>query len=125
VEECIRFSPAVHFTHRIATQDIQIRNETIKKGDLTFFGIASANRDTDVFSDPDTFDITRPAGRHLSFGSGEHSCAGSALGRRELEIGYEILFKRMPELRFDEHDPPRRRASGLTFRGFGRLPLRF
>jgi len=125
VEEVIRYSPAVHFTHRIASEDIRIRDKTIKKGQLAFFGLAAANRDPRIFADPDTFDITRPVGRHLSFGAGIHNCAGSGLGRRELEQGYELLFKRMPELRFDEDDPPRRRANGLTFRGFARLPLRF
>jgi cytochrome P450 len=125
IEEVIRYSPAVHFTHRIAKEDIQIRDKIIKKGQLTFFGLAAANRDPRVFTEPDVFDITRPVGRHISFGAGIHSCVGLGLGRRELEVGYELLFKRMPELRLDEDDPPKRRANGLTFRGFSRLPLRF
>ena len=90
-----------------------------------FFGLAAAARDPEVFPNPDQFDITRPTGRHISFGAGPHNCAGTHLGRRELAVGYQLLFKRMPELRLDENDSPRRRANGLTFRGFARLPLRF
>jgi cytochrome P450 PksS len=125
VEECIRYSPAVHFTHRIATEDIPLRGKVIKKGQIAFFGIASASRDPQVFANPDVFDIERPVGLHMSFGAGEHSCAGAHLARRELEIGYELLFARLPALRLDERDLPKRRASGLTFRGFARLPLCF
>jgi cytochrome P450 PksS len=125
IEETVRYSPAVHFTHRIAMEDIRIRDKTIAKGDITFFGIASASRDPAWFSDPDAFDITRPIGKHISFGAGPHSCAGMHLGKREIAVGYALLFKRMPELRLDENDPAQRRATGLTFRGFARLPLRF
>jgi cytochrome P450 PksS len=106
-------------------EDLHIRGKSIKKGQIVFFGLASAARDPEVFSNPDEFDITRPMGRHISFGAGPHNCAGTHLGRRELAVGYQLLFKRMPELRLDENDPPRRRANGLTFRGFARLPLRF
>ena len=55
VEEVIRYSPAVHFTHRIAMEDIEIRDRIIEKGQIVFFGLAAANRDPRVFSDPDTF----------------------------------------------------------------------
>ena len=125
VEECIRFSPAVHFTHRIASEDIQLRDKTIRKGQIAFFGIASASRDPSVIPDPDRFDISRQPGRHFSFGAGPHSCAGAALGRRELVIGYRTLLERLPDLRLDENDPPRRNTTGITFRGFSRLPVRF
>lgn len=125
VEETVRFSPAVHFTHRIAAEDMRIHDKTIEKGQIVFFGIASAARDPAVVQDPDEFDITRPIGRPLAFGAGPHSCAGLHLGRRELAVGYELLFRRMPELRLDERERAQRRANGLTFRGFARLPLRF
>lgn len=125
VEETVRFSPAVHFTHRIAAEDVQIRGKTIEKGQIAFFGIASAARDPSEVADPDEFDITRPIPRTAHFGAGPHSCAGLHLGRRELTVGYELLLERMPELRLDENERPQRRANGLTFRGFARLPLRF
>jgi cytochrome P450 PksS len=125
VEETVRFSPAVHFTHRIATEDVRIHDKTIDKGQIVFFGIASAARDPGLVSSPDEFDITRPVGRPIAFGAGPHSCAGLHLGRRELAVGYELLLERMPELRLDESEQPQRRANGLTFRGFARLALRF
>ncbi|HMI92853.1 MAG TPA: cytochrome P450 [Polyangiales bacterium] len=125
VEETVRFSPAVHFTHRIATEDVRIRDKTIEKGQIAFFGIASAARDPSLVPNPDEFDITRANGRPIAFGAGPHSCAGLHLGRRELAVGYELLLERMPELRVDETEVPLRRANGLTFRGFARLALRF
>jgi cytochrome P450 PksS len=125
VEETVRFSPAVHFTHRIATEDVCIRGQTIERGQIAFFGIASAARDPALIASPEEFDITRPIGRSIAFGAGPHSCAGMHLGRRELAVGYELLLARMPELRIDESIQPLRRANGLTFRGFERLALRF
>lgn len=125
VEETVRFSPAVHFTHRIASQDVRIRGKTIAQGQIAFFGIASAARDPAAVSRPDEFDITRATERTIAFGAGPHRCAGIHLGRRELAVGYELLLARMPQLRLDEDLRPVRRANGLTFRGFARLALRF
>ena len=125
VEEVIRFNPSVPFMHRIAIEDVKLRGKVVKKGQLVFLGMAAANLDPSVFPKADTFDITRPVGKHLSFGAGPHTCVGAGLGRRELEIGFEQLFARMPALRLDENNPPKRRANGLTFRGFGTLPVLF
>ena len=125
VKETVRYSPAVHFTHRIALEDLRIRGKTIEKGQIVFFGIAAAARDPEVFRQP------RPV-RHHSADRPAHflrrrppQLRRHHLGRRELAVGYQLLFKRMPELRLDENDSPRRRANGLTFRCFARLPLRF
>jgi cytochrome P450 len=127
VEEILRYSPAVPFFHRIAAVDIQLRGKTIRQGDVVFLGMAAANRDPEAFSDPDRFDITRSYlhSRHLTFGHGPHHCLGAGLARRELEIAFEVLLRRLPGLRLDEQQEPQLKYHSLVFRGFNVLPVRW
>jgi len=124
VEESLRFSPAAPFIPRMAAVDFQLNGRNIKKGDVFFLGMAAANRDPEVFPDPDRFDIERTSGKHLSFAFGQHHCIGSGLARSELEIALEIILTRLPGLRLDE-DQPVRPKNSLAFRGFESLPLRW
>jgi cytochrome P450 len=59
----------------------------------------SANHDPAVFAEPDTFDITRSANGHLSFGHGAHYCIGAGLARLELQAVFSALPRRFPTLR--------------------------
>ena len=78
---------------------------------------ASANRQGDIFCDPDSFDIGRPnASRHISFGKGVHYCLGAKLAKFEVQTVTEIPAQRLPSLRLVEgqsldHFP------NITFRG--------
>lgn len=127
VEEMLRFNPAVPFMHRIAVDDIPLRGRTIKKGDMVFLGLAAANRDPQLYENPDVFDITRDniTRKHMSFAFGPHHCLGAGLARREMEIAFEVLLERLPGLRLDEEQPPRIKCMSLTFRGFESLPVRW
>ncbi|PTL82998.1 cytochrome P450 [Vitiosangium sp. GDMCC 1.1324] len=127
VEEMLRFSPALPFIHRIAVESFELRGRTIRKGDVVFLGLAAANHDPAVFPDPDRFDITRGghSQKHMSFGFGPHHCLGSILARAELEMAFEALIQRMPELHLDETRLPRIKCNGLLFRGFESLPVRW
>lgn len=127
VEEMMRFNPSVPFMLRIATQDVQLRGQTLRKGDRVFLGMAAANRDPAVFPNPDRFDITRDHlhQKHVSFGFGAHACLGAGVGRRELEIAFEVMLRRLPGLRLDEQQPPEVKCHSLVFRGFSRLPVRW
>jgi cytochrome P450 PksS len=125
VEECLRHDPAVTFLYRIAVADLEIGGKSIRKGQMVYLCTAAANRDPDIFSQPDRFDIARATNSHLTFGTGVHLCLGSGLTRRELEIGLTTLFHRMPNLRLDEEKPPRRKCESLVFRGFHTLPAVF
>jgi cytochrome P450 len=127
VEEMIRFAPAVPFTHRIAAETFELRGRTIRKGDVVFLGLAAANHDPEAFPEPDRFDITRDSQqtKHMSFAFGPHHCLGAGLARRELEIVFEELLLRMPELRLDEARQPRIKCNGLLSRGFESLPVRW
>jgi cytochrome P450 len=95
VDEMLRWwSPVTTFC-RTATEDVVIRGQTIKKGDFVAMLFASANRDEDVWADPDVFDVERkPEPMHLAFGWGEHVCLGASLARLEARIVYEELLQR-------------------------------
>jgi cytochrome P450 len=125
VEEMMRFNPSVPFMLRVATQDVPLRGQTVRKGDRVFLGMAAANRDPAVFPNPDRFDITRDHlnQKHVSLGFGVHACLGSGVGRRELEIAFEVLLERMPYLLLDESQPPRRRAPALLYSGYESIPI--
>jgi cytochrome P450 PksS len=122
VEEALRYDGAVPFIHRVAAADLEIGGRAIRRGQAVYLGLAAANRDPELFAEPDRFDITRTNNRHLSFGAGPHVCLGGGLARRELEVGLLTLFRRMPTLRLDGEDRPKRRCESLVFRGFHRLP---
>jgi len=85
---------------RVATADIALGNSLIHAGETVIPITDSANRDTAVYRDPDTLDITRkdPA-PHLAFGHGPHFCIGAALARLQLQIGLASLLTRFPDLR--------------------------
>jgi cytochrome P450 len=125
VEEGLRYDGAVLLLHRIAREDLMLRGQTIRQGDLVYLSLGAANRDPEVFSEPDRFDLGRSDNRHLAFGVGPHLCLGMTLARRELEVALGRLVQRLPRLRFDAERPVRRRADSLLFRGLEALSVRF
>jgi cytochrome P450 len=94
-EELLRFvCPVIHFGRR-ATEPLVIRDQPIAAGDFVVMLYGSGNRDEEIWSEPDTFDVGRQlAQRHLSFGWGLHRCIGAALGRAEIRIVLEGLVER-------------------------------
>ncbi len=95
VEEFVRFDPAVHYFRRTTTEDTELRGRKIKKGEKVVMWYPSANRDEDVFEDPDRFDVGRENNQHLAFGIGEHFCLGANLARLELVVIFEEMLKRL------------------------------
>lgn len=84
VEEAIRWtSPVQQFT-RSATEDYQLRDKTIRAGDMVYISYLSANRDEDAFEDPFSFRLDRKPNRHVGFGYGQHICLGQHLARLEM-----------------------------------------
>ncbi|MCH7890645.1 MAG: cytochrome P450, partial [Gemmatimonadetes bacterium] len=81
VEEILRCEPAVQHFRRTATQDTEIRGREIKEDDPVVIWYPAANRDEEIFEDPDRFDVARHPNEHLSFGIGEHFCLGASLAR--------------------------------------------
>jgi cytochrome P450 len=95
VEEFLRYDPAVHHFRRTAMEDTEIRGRKIAKGQKVVMWYPSANRDADVFPEPDRFDIRRSPNEHLAFGIGEHFCLGANLARLELNVIFEEMLPRL------------------------------
>jgi cytochrome P450 len=125
IEEGLRYDGTAQLLQRIAREDVTLRGRTIRKGDLLYLSLGTANRDPEVFTEPDRFDVGRVDNRHLAFGAGPHVCLGMAFARRELKVSLGRLVRRMPRLRFDEERPVRRRSDSLVFRGLESLPVSF
>ncbi|MFF0945553.1 cytochrome P450 [Kocuria sp. CPCC 205300] len=100
VEELLRyFTIAELGTSRMAREDVEIGGVLIRAGEGVLGLSNTANRDPEVFTDPDTFDIDRGGRHHLAFGYGPHQCLGQNLARLELQIVLDTLFRRIPGLR--------------------------
>jgi cytochrome P450 len=122
VEEMLRFSPPVMYFRRTATQDTRIGDTPIAKGDKVTVWYPSANRDEDVFDDPDRFDVARSPNDHLAFGVGEHFCLGSHLARIEIIAIFEQLLERLPDMQLAG---PIRYLSSHFINGVKSMPVRF
>ncbi|WP_280369670.1 cytochrome P450 [Nocardia wallacei] len=121
IEEILRFDSPVQWTARIALRDTEIDGRRITRGALITLLLGGANRDPEVFTEPDRFDVTRANAReHVSFSSGVHSCLGASLARTEGAIALRTLHERFPDLRITG-PPPRRELVNL--RGYARIPV--
>ncbi len=100
IEEIVRHaSPIIQF-QRTLTCDYEMNGTTYRRGDKVVLFYLSANRDAEVFADPDRFDITRKPNPHVGFGGpGPHLCLGAHLARRELTAMFRELFTRVPGIR--------------------------
>jgi biflaviolin synthase len=84
---------------RIALEDVDLRGQRIQAGDAVYVSYLAANRDPEVFPDPDRVDPDRDSHPHLAFGNGAHSCTGAALARMQAELLVGTLLDRLPGLR--------------------------
>ncbi|MEU7856127.1 cytochrome P450 [Nonomuraea sp. NPDC049141] len=122
IEELIRWcGPALLTIPRYAREDVDLCGAPIAKGDAVTASVAAAHRDPRAYTDPDRFDITRPAGQpgHLGFSHGPHFCIGAALARVQTEVALATLLRRYPGLALAEPaprapDPGTWRLSSLT-----------
>ena len=123
VEEFLRYVTPVQSHARTAMEDCEIGGQKIRKGDYVVMLYASANRDEDVFSEPDRFDVTRPIleNPHLALGFGEHFCIGAHLARLETRVVFEELLARFPS--YEITGPPERLRS-THINGIQSMPVR-
>lgn len=114
IEESLRLEPAAALVDRYATRDTTIGGVNIRRGDLVVVSLAAANRDPDVFEDPDRFDLHRPNLRkQLAFAQGPHVCIGLHLARLQTRCAAMNVLA-LPELTLDAgRSTP---ATGLVFR---------
>ena len=95
VQECIRYQTPLAHMRRTCTEDTEQFGQQIKKGDKVVLWYLSANRDEQVFENPDKLDIEREnARRHIAFGYGIHRCVGARLAELQLRVLLEEMHKR-------------------------------
>ncbi len=126
IEEFLRYQgPLLTATQRWASEDVEIDGKLIRRGDSVLVVLASANRDSEEFADPEELDITRQENRHLAFGKGIHYCLGAPLARLEGQIAIGTLIHRMPNLRLNADPQTLIWRPGMLLMGLSKLPVMF
>tara|TARA_R110000822_G_scaffold244860_11_gene373556 strand:- start:1092 stop:2504 length:1413 start_codon:yes stop_codon:yes gene_type:complete len=122
VSEIIRWQTPLAHMRRVATQDVELGGQTIKKGDRVLMWYASGNRDERKFEKPDDFIIDRKGARnHVAFGYGIHRCMGNRLAELQLRILWEELLQRFDKI--EVVGEPERVQSNFV-RGYEHLPVK-
>ncbi|AEW97974.1 MULTISPECIES: cytochrome P450 [Streptomycetaceae] len=100
VDELLRYLTVIQAgVARAATEEVTVAGQLIRPGEGVLCMVSAANRDAEVFAEPDALEVTRPARRHLAFGYGVRRCLGHRLARIELEVALATLWRRLPGLR--------------------------
>ncbi|NVN48461.1 cytochrome P450 [Mycolicibacterium hippocampi] len=123
VEEAMRVDGPPQRLFRIATRDVEVGGKMIRKGEWVALFFGSANRDPEVFADPDVLDIDRPNIRQqLSMGHGLHFCLGASLARLEVVAVVNAVLDRYQTIALTD-DPGTKQTASLLTHAFVRLPL--
>lgn len=125
VEELMRYVPleANGTSPRYALEDVTLSGVRIEAGEPVVPASVIANRDPEVFTDPDRLDFTRSPNPHLGFGLGAHFCLGAPLARLELQVALDVVTTAVPDLRLPEDDDGIEWKEGMLVRGPSRLAL--
>jgi cytochrome P450 len=107
---------------RTATCDTEIAGQSIRENDKVVLFYPAANRDSDVFENPQQFDVARDPNPHLAFGWGPHFCLGASLARAEIRCVFSELLSRLPDI---EVSGPVRRLRSSTVNSIKSMPVRF
>ncbi|MGH9134156.1 MAG: cytochrome P450, partial [Ilumatobacteraceae bacterium] len=122
IEELLRaYSPVT--MARMASKDTDVAGCPIREGDRVLMTFPAANRDPDVFENPDEVILDREHNRHIAFGAGIHRCAGSNLARLELRVALQTWLERIPDFELD--DPGTVTWAGGQVRGPRRCRVTF
>lgn len=122
IEEILRFAPAVHNFRRQSLGPAEIRGQRIEPDQKLILWYPSANRDEDVFTTPDSFNIARSPNEHVAFGFGEHFCLGANLARLELNEVFRGILIRLKDM---ELAAPPRRLRSTFINGVKEMRVRF
>lgn len=120
VEEVLRWThPSLH-GGRTVTGDVTVHGQEFKTGDAVSVWISSANRDEEVFADPDRFDLNRTPNKHLTFALGAHFCLGHYLARMEVAAILDGLRRMVRDIK--QAGPPEWIYSSILH-GMSSLPV--
>ncbi len=124
VEEILRLATPTANMWRVTTRDTELAGVAIPQGAMVMLRYAAADRDEEVFPDPDRFDIERAnASEHLAFGHGIHFCIGAQLAKAELVNAFQLLSERLRSIRIPADAPPLEHTPNILLRGLKSLPL--
>jgi cytochrome P450 len=121
VDEVLRWTSTATHILRTTTQPVIIRGQRIEAGERVTLWNPSANRDEDIFDEPDRFLVDRKPNRHLALGGGEHVCLGGPLGRLELRLLYDELLRNTSRIELDGTPV---KLSSIVVNGLEHLPLK-
>ncbi len=119
VEEMLRYESPVQLDARFALESAEVAGHSVDRGTLVITFLGAANRDPEVFTAPDRFDIGRAANHPLSFGWGIHHCLGAHLARAEGQIVLDRLLDRFSSIELEGPEPHWRPS--VTLRGLEHL----
>lgn len=121
-EELLRYVSPVQFTGRTLTGPVEFGGQQLQRGEFVVVLIGSANRDPEVFDDPDHLDLGRADNRHLGFGFGLHHCLGAPLARMETQVALDELVRRAGTIELATDTVTYR--ENVVLRGLAELPVR-
>jgi cytochrome P450 len=122
IEELLRYDTPVQLDGRTIMEDMDFKGRPWQRGQGVVLLLGSANRDPEVFHDPDRLDITRNEASHIAFGRGIHHCLGAPLARLEGRIAFEALLERFSDIYLLNEQPSFK--DNVVLRGLQALPLR-
>src|SRR5262245_7761668 len=122
IEESLRYESPVQRLFRWATRDVEISGVRMSQGDRVTIFYGAANRDPEVFGNPDEFRLDRDLRNHIAFGAGIHYCLGAPLARAEARISLNAFLDRFATLSHRAGEAVRQTESPVVF-GFKHLPL--
>jgi cytochrome P450 len=120
VEEVLRFEAPLRFLRRVTTSECTLHDQTVPEGSSVFMLYCAANRDERRWRDPDTFDVTRKAERHMGLGDGIHHCMGAPIARFETAIALDAILDRLPDY---ELSGPLERIRSHMMNGYTSIPV--
>lgn len=126
IEELLRYcGPVLATVPRFVTEDVVIGEHTLHKGDIVNVILASTNRDTSQFTEPDELNVARQIEHHFAFGHGVHYCLGAPLARLESQIAFSALLSRLPNIVLNADPAALTWRGNLVLRGLESLPVKF
>jgi cytochrome P450 len=120
VEELLRYDTPAPMFERWVLEDVEVAGVRLPRGAEVALQFASANRDPEVFADPDALDLARDPNPHIGFGAGIHFCLGAPLARIELAESMGALLRAAPDLRLVAEP---KWKPGFILRGLESLPV--
>jgi cytochrome P450 len=124
VDEFLRYDSPVLSIGRVVSKETELGGKQLSPGERIFAMLVAANRDGDVFANPDTLDLTRSPNPHMAFGKGHHFCLGTPLARIEGQIAVEYLLERFSKIELAEPVGDITWINSMVTRGPTRLPMK-